>query len=119
MGRRDRCVMTEPQNRESEPSSVLADCRDRIDRIDGVLLALLRERMLTAVEAAEAKCALGQPLLAPAREAAVLERLTNLAATPLDPLAVSRIFRAIFDETLNAEERLLPAVRRPAANESA
>ena len=105
--------MTELRKVESEPSNVLANCRDRIDRIDGVLLALLRERMRTAVEAAEAKCALGQPLLAPRREAEVLERLTNLAATPLDPSAVARIFRTILDETLNAEHRLLPASTRP------
>ena len=91
---------------DTQPAAILADCRQRIDRIDGVLLALLRERMLTAVEAAGAKAALGQPVLAPAREAEVLERIATLTASPLDPVAASRIFEAIIEETRTAEERL-------------
>ncbi|MGQ0734139.1 MAG: chorismate mutase [Acidobacteriota bacterium] len=89
-----------------DPATILADCRQRIDRIDAVVVALLRERVLTAVEAARAKTALGEPLKAPARETAVLERLALLAADPLDGHAVARIFRAIIDETLAAEELL-------------
>ena len=89
----------------SRPAEVLATCRQRIDRIDGVLLALLRERLLTAVEAADAKAALGQPVLAPPREAEVLARVTALASSPLDAGAAVRIFRTIIEETRATELR--------------
>lgn len=89
------------------PASVLAHCRQRIDRIDGVLLALLRERVLTAIEAAEAKSALGEPVLVPSREAEVLTRVATLASPPLEPDAVGRIFETIIAETRQAEERMI------------
>ena len=88
-----------------DPAEVLADCRRRIDRIDGVLLALLRERLVTAGEAADAKAALGQPLLVPPREAEVLARVTGLASAPLDPHAAARIFARIIEETRASETR--------------
>jgi chorismate mutase len=89
---------TEP-NVQIEPARILAECRQRIDRIDGVLLALLRERLRTAEEAADAKAALGQPVLAPPREAEVLARVTTLASSPLEPGAAARIFELIIEET--------------------
>lgn len=85
------------------PAEVLADCRRRIDRIDGVLLALLRERLLTAGEAADAKAALGQPLMVPPREAEVLARVSDLASAPLGPDAAARIFARIIEETRASE----------------
>ena len=90
-----------------EPAEVLATCRQRIDRIDGVLLALLRERLLTAAEAADAKAALGHPVLAPPREAEVLARVTTLASSPLDADAAVRIFQTIIEETRATELRRL------------
>ena len=94
----------------SQPAEILATCRQRIDRIDGVLLALLRERLLTAVEAADAKAALGQPVLVPPREAEVLARVTTLASSPLDADAAVRIFQTIIEETRATE------LRRPPVN---
>lgn len=91
--------MTTDPTGSVEPARILADCRQRIDRIDGVLLALLRERFRTAEEAADAKAALGQPVLAPPREAEVLARVTTLASAPLDPVAAARIFELIIEET--------------------
>ena len=84
---------------QDDPAAVLLECRARIDRIDGVLLALLRERLMTAEAAAAAKAAMGQPVLAPPREAEVLARVTTLATSPLDPEAAARIFGAIIAET--------------------
>lgn len=86
-------------NERVDPASVLVECRQRIDRIDGVLLALLRERLVTAEQAAAAKAALGQPVFAPPREAEVLARVTTLASSPLDPDAAARIFETIIEET--------------------
>jgi chorismate mutase len=84
---------------QDDPAAVLLECRARIDRIDGVLLALLRERLMTAEAAADAKAAMGQPVLAPPREAEVLARVTTLASSPLDPEAAARIFGTIIEET--------------------
>lgn len=92
---------------KEDPATVLQECRQRIDRIDGVLLALLRERIVTAAEAADAKAAMGQPVLAPPREAEVLERVSTLAHWPLDPQAAARIFGTIIEETRATEERRL------------
>lgn len=84
---------------QGDPAAVLLECRARIDRIDGVLLALLRERFMTAEQAADAKAAMGQPVLAPPREAEVLARVSTLASSPLDPGAAARIFGTIIEET--------------------
>lgn len=81
----------------------LVQCRDDIDRVDRVLVALLRERARLAVSAGRIKVAAGQPVTAPAREAAILERVRHLAGEPLDAEAVARIFQRIIDETRAAE----------------
>jgi chorismate mutase len=93
-------------NAPAEPAAVLADCRQRIDRIDGVLLALLRERLLAASEAAAAKTALGDGVLAKEREAEVIARVATLSSSPLDAAAAIRIFEAIIGETRAFEEQL-------------
>jgi chorismate mutase len=94
-----------------DPASVLVECRERIDRIDGVLLALLRERVVTAEQAAEAKTAMGQPVFAPPREAEVLARVSTLASLPLDPEAAARIFETIIAETRASALRCAGAAR--------
>jgi len=97
-------------NDNGDPAAVLLECRRRIDRIDGVLLALLRERLMTAEEAADAKAAMDQPVLAPPREAEVLARVTTLANWPLDPEAAARIFGTIIEETRAAAQRRAEAL---------
>jgi chorismate mutase/prephenate dehydratase len=83
----------------------LSQCRQDIDRIDGVLVALLRERTRLALQAGEIKLANGEPLHAAAREAAVMRRVQELAVPPLAADAIARIFACIIDETRNAELR--------------
>ena len=90
---------------DAAPDNRLADCRTRIDRIDAMIVALLRERMRTALEAGDAKTALGQPVLSPAREAEVLERVAELASGPLQPDAVIRVFDVVVSETRRVQER--------------
>lgn len=106
---------TEPTG-HAEPARILAECRQRIDRIDGVLLALLRERLRTAEEAADAKAAMGQPVLAPPREAEVLARVATLASSPLDPFAAARIFELIIEETRATAVRRSEQQRRDTAH---
>jgi chorismate mutase len=82
----------------------LSQCRQDIDRIDGVLVALLRERTRLAMQAGEIKLANGEPVHAAAREAAVLRRVQQLAIAPLKAEAIARIFACIIDETRRAEQ---------------
>jgi len=81
----------------------LALCRQDIDRIDAVLVALLQERTRLAVDAGRIKTQSGQPLVAPLREAAVFERVRSLARAPLEPDAVTRIFECIIEAARAAE----------------
>jgi chorismate mutase/prephenate dehydratase len=86
----------------------LSQCRQDIDRIDGVLVALLRERTRLAMQAGEIKLTHGEPIHAAAREAAVLRRVQQLAVPPLAPDAIVRIFACIIDETRAAEQTARP-----------
>lgn len=88
------------------PQDPLARCRQDIDRVDAVLVALLRERTRLALNAGRLKSASGQPIAVPDREAAVLDRVRRLARAPLDAEAAARIFQRIIDETRSAETRL-------------
>jgi chorismate mutase len=91
----------------AEAPDPLSLCRHDIDRVDAVLVALLRERTRLAIQAGMLKLAGGLPVQAVAREAAVLERVQALTAPPLDSAAVARIFERIIDETRAAEQLLL------------
>lgn len=98
--------------RQSEPSGdQLQQCRQDIDRVDGVIAALLRERVRLALSVGRMKQQAGEPLRVPARELAVLARVRTLAGAPLDADRLERIFQAIIDETCAAERQLLDADR--------
>jgi chorismate mutase len=98
-----------PGKPHSPAAEQLSRCREDIDRIDAVLVALLQERTRLAVCAGRVKAASGQPVTAPAREAAVIERVKHLAQFPLEPDAVVRIFERIIDETRATELRAIEA----------
>jgi chorismate mutase-like protein len=77
--------------------------RDRIDSIDEVIVQLLNERAGLALRLGRVKDATGQAIYSPEREAAVIERVTNVGEGPLDALAIARLFRAIMSETRAVE----------------
>jgi chorismate mutase len=77
----------------------LDECRQDIDRIDAILVALLRERARLALDAGALKRATGHDVVAPARERDVLTRVRTLSYGPLSPDAVARIFEQIISET--------------------
>jgi chorismate mutase len=108
--------MTSPTG--NQPAAALAECRERIDRIDAAVVALLRERVRTAIEAGRAKSALGYPLDSPAREAEVLERLQRLASDPLERDSVTRIFRTIIEETRATQKKTILAPQSTCADDS-
>lgn len=83
----------------------LSTYRERIDSIDDALVRLLNERAEIALRIGVVKDATGQGIYAPAREAAVLDRVAKGASGPLGPDAVARLFQAIIDEMRAAQRR--------------
>lgn len=63
-----------------EPREALAATRADIERVDAELVQLIAERVRLAREVGRLKQATAQPLLDPAREAAVVRRAAELAA---------------------------------------
>lgn len=59
--------------------AALAALRDRIEALDAQLVALVAERQRIAAQVGDVKRAAGQPVLDPAREAAVLRRVAGIA----------------------------------------
>jgi chorismate mutase len=98
---------TEGQDEHADPVDALGQCRKDIDRVDRVLAALLHERARLALAAGRMKLAAGEPLIAPARETAVLARVRELAGGALEAERLVRIFRTIIDETRGAEHQWL------------
>jgi chorismate mutase / prephenate dehydratase len=81
----------------------LTRCRRAIDAIDDAVLALLEDRVRVAMTAASVKRQMRLPLRAPDRERDVFARIERLDAS-LGPLARRRIFRAVMQATLAAEQ---------------
>ena len=80
-------------NDRVDTGAALAARRREIERVDGELVALIAERARLAREVGGLKKVTAQPLLDPAREAAVVRRAAELAAEhqlPVEPV------RAIF-----------------------
>jgi chorismate mutase len=82
----------------------ISDWRKKIDEIDAVLLQLLNLRTEFAVEVARLKEEEGLSLCAPEREQKVIVGMKSLNDGPLDGDAVTRIFRAIMDESRRIQE---------------
>jgi prephenate dehydrogenase len=77
-------------------SPELKQTRDHIDEVDAEIVRLLGQRMQLSKRAAQAKAALGAPVLDHAREAEIIAaRRQWAAASKIDPDAVSDVFRAI------------------------
>lgn len=80
------------------PAERIAQLRDALERIDGVLLTQLAERVRLARRIGTVKRTGGEPALDPAREAAVLRRMAASArelGLPAEP--VRDIFWRIID----------------------
>ena len=84
----------------------IEELRHRIDVIDEQLLRLLNVRVQCALEVGRLKHEAGVPIYQPDREAQVLARVREAAASLAGPLtadAVVRIFERIIDEARRAE----------------
>lgn len=67
----------------------LKDYRSKLDRIDGEILALFRERMETVGDIAAYKKEHGLPVLAAGREKEILDRVRAESGEDLAPYATS------------------------------
>ena len=67
----------------------LKECRETLDRIDEQIIALFLERMDTVRHVAEYKKAHDLPILAPAREAEILNRVRERSGKEFAPYAAT------------------------------
>ncbi|ETX00138.1 MAG: chorismate mutase [Candidatus Entotheonella factor] len=81
----------------------LDDLRQSLDRIDNEVMALLAQRANIILQVADFKKEHGGPVYDPAREDAIIARLSNLNPGPLPTEAVERIYRTILEEMRNFE----------------
>jgi len=90
-----------------EPSedADIGQWRERIDRIDRIVLELLNERSRSANAIGHVKQQLGLPIYVPEREHQVLDGVLKHNPGPLDDPAVRRLFERIIDETRSLERR--------------
>ena len=81
----------------------IAAWRARIDDIDMELIELLNERAACALEIGRLKRLDGLDVYNPEREDAVIRRVQDANAGPLDDDAVRRLFHHIIEESRNRE----------------
>jgi len=90
---------------EPDSEAGIAAWRERIDRIDRIVLELLNERSKSANAIGHVKQQLGLPIYVPEREHQVLDGVLERNPGPLDDAAVRRLFERIIDETRSLERR--------------
>lgn len=81
----------------------LEDLRQSLDRIDNEVMSLLAERANIILQVADFKKQHGGPIHDPAREDAIIARLSDLNPGPLPAESVERIYRKIIEEMRNFE----------------
>jgi len=81
----------------------IEDWRLEIDRLDEMLLDLLNQRAVCAIEIGRIKREVGLPVYSPSREKEVIDHVTRLNSGPLDKEAVRRLFERIIDESRRTE----------------
>lgn len=86
-----------------EGLKALADCRDRIDKLDRKILDLLNARTRIVEEIGRIKHELDLPIYEPRREDEVYENITGNNAGPLTADGVRRVFERIIDEMRNIQ----------------
>jgi chorismate mutase-like protein len=94
----------------------IEDWRSEIDTIDNELLRLLNQRAQLAAMIGRLKQVANLPVSDADRERALLARLRQVNAGPLDDQAVAIIFQQIISETIRVEALVMASQsRRPAA----
>jgi chorismate mutase-like protein len=82
----------------------VSELRHEIDAVDTQILSLLQRRLELVFKVGEVKRENGVKVYDPERERQMLARLSDLAAPPLSPDTVRRIFERIIDEFRSQEK---------------
>ena len=91
----------------SRAAELLKDHRDSIDRLDAILVYTLAERFKQTQAVGRLKAAHDLPASDPAREAAQMARLDQLAkAADLDPELAKKFLTFIISEVIRHHEKL-------------
>ncbi|MEE2792552.1 MAG: chorismate mutase [Acidobacteriota bacterium] len=92
-----------PQLSRAEVDQRIAEIRNRMDELDGRLVALLNERASCASEIGHLKDLVGLEIYQPDREIEVLRNVRSQNNGPLAGDAVARLFERIIDEARRLE----------------
>ncbi len=88
----------------TEAAALLSELRTQIDALDTQILAMLNQRAAIAQRIGDAKHSAGLPVVELTRERAVIERMVERNAGPLEGEAVGRIYQAIMLEMRRIQE---------------
>jgi chorismate mutase/prephenate dehydratase len=89
--------------------SEISSIREKIDKIDTQLLALLNDRAKLALEVGKIKSRDGLPIYAPDREQSLLRSLIEKNSGPLSEQAIRAIYREIMSAALALEKDVVIA----------
>lgn len=110
---------TEPnQSPNSEPLPSLESLRTRIDGLDEQIVRLLNERASLVVDVGKVKHTTGVPVYAPAREQAVLKKVTSASRGPLPAKTIEAVYREIMSGSFALEHPLRIGYLGPAGTYS-
>src|SRR6476660_1261733 len=90
----------------SEPADNLVNLRKQIDALDEKIVALLNDRARVVVEIGKLKQQNNQPIYAPDREKAVIEKLRNLNHGPLPDRCLEAVYRELMSGSFALEKPL-------------
>jgi len=90
--------MTEKQDQR------IVNIRNAIDAVDRRIIALLQERATLASEIGRVKKELGLPILDPAREGRIRDKLARGPRGPMDTEQLVRIYEMIMAESRRLQE---------------
>ena len=95
---------------DQDPTALLADLRDSIDNIDAALIYIIAERFKITKQVGLLKARVGLPPADPAREAAQVRRLRELAERArLDADFAEKLLAFIIKEVIRHHEALRPS----------
>ena len=97
--------MSPRPKKQPDGAAALRGLRRRIDVLDTRLLRLLTQRAKLAVRVGALKKRQGLRLFDPARERAILRRMTQTNRGPLPPQAIRAIYRGILTQIRRLEQQ--------------
>jgi chorismate mutase/prephenate dehydratase len=91
----------------------IPDHRKAIDKLDARVVQLLNERTRHVLEIGAIKIKAGEPIYAPQRERAVLQRVCKFNQGPITPESLRAIYREVMSSALSLEKTMTIAYLGP------